>query len=118
MKIDLKNNEIIWFTENVKKRSHKPLSTSFKEIEILPDGRILIIEDYYDFYYHGKSNLYCLNRQMEIDWHLDYPIEEYKENSGYVGFTTNGEELYANTFNCIRVNFNGHGQILNRIFTK
>ena len=55
MKIDLKNNEIIWFTENVDKRSHKPLSTSFKEIEILTDGRILIIEDYSGFNYHGKS---------------------------------------------------------------
>jgi len=45
MKIDLENNIIIWFTENVDKHSHKPLSTSFKEIEVLSDGRILIIED-------------------------------------------------------------------------
>jgi len=118
MKIDLRNNEIVWFTANGETNLHKPLSTTFKEIEILNDGRLLIIEDYNDFNYQNKSNLYCLNRQLKIDWFLDFPVEEYKANSGYTGFAVNGEELYANTFNCVRVNFNKDGEIINFRFTK
>ncbi len=118
MKIDFKNNEIIWFEENVKKHSHKPLYTSFKEIEVLENGKILIIEDYTNFNLNGKSNLYCLNRLLEIEWHLEYPIEEYKDHSGYTIFTVNSEDLYANTFNCVRVKFNKAGVILDKIFTK
>lgn len=118
MKIDFKSNEIIWFSENLVKHAHKPLSTSFNEIEVLPDGRILVIEEYYQFSYGRKSNLYCLNRKLEIDWHLDYPCAEFQDNSGYTGFSVNGEDLYANTFNGVRVKFNIDGQILDRRFTK
>lgn len=118
MKIDLRNNEIVCFDKDGNKNFHKPLSTAFREIEVLEDGRILIIEDYTNFEYEDKSNLYCLNRKLKIDWHLDYPIEEYKSNSGYTGFTVNGEELYANTFNCIRAKFDLNGIILQTSFTK
>ena len=118
MKIDFTNKEIVWFDEDLKRFSHKPISTKFKEIEVLRDGRILIIEDYYEYHNDNYSNLYCLSRNLAIDWFLEYPNEEFRDNSGYVGFSVNGENLYANTFNCVRVKFDYNGKILDKIFTK
>jgi len=118
MKIDFKNNVIAWFDENVKLHAHKPLSTSFKEIEVMKDGKILILEDYYEFQFNGKSNLYCLSRKLELEWHLEYPYEENTERSGYTGLSIHGLDMYVNTFNCIRVKFDKDGKILDRKFVK
>jgi len=118
MKIDFKNNVLIWFDEDVKLHEHKPFSTEFKEIEILKNGNILVIEDYTGYSYLNKSNLYCLNRKLEVQWFLDYPYKEFRKNNGYTIFTVNGEILFANTFNCVRVKFDNEGNILDKIFTK
>jgi len=119
MRIDLKNDLIIGFNTTSKRIEHKPLSTNFKEIEILQDGRILIIEDYYNYKYKDYSNLYCLNRKMEIDWFLPFPHIGPNDNDHYVGFTTNGERLFANTWNGFRVEFDEHnGFIMNTVFIK
>ena len=102
MIIDLKHNEIKRY-ENGSKLSVVPLSTSFSEFEILPNGKILVIEDYYKFNYRKKSNLYCLNRNVEIDWFLPFQDDGPEEFDYYVGFTSQGEKIFANTWGCYRV---------------
>ncbi len=114
MKIDIRNNELSRLSEDQTRFSHKALSTSFKVIELLPDGRILVLEDYYQFEYIGKSNLYCLNRDLEIAWFLDFPYERVKDTSNYTSLTVKEEGLFANTFDCTRVKFATDGKILQR----
>jgi len=119
MIIDFRNNCIRYVTENFVQKEHKPLSTKFSEVEILPDGRILIVEDYYQFHFENKSNLYCLNRNLEIDWFLSFPNPDFDQNDMYVGFTSNGERIYANSWACFRVEIDTNtGKLKNVDFTK
>lgn len=118
MTIDFKNNEIYWCDKTFKKFTHRPISTSFKEIEVLKNGNILVLEEGFKYSNNNKSNLYCLNRNMELIWYLDTPNNNHWHLDLYVGFSTNGEELFANSFSCYRVQFSEHGQIINTWFTK
>jgi|GEM_PF-2588096 len=61
MTIDFKNNRIFHFDQDLNLTEHKPISTEFKEIEVLSNGRILIVENYHEYDNDGKSNLYCIN---------------------------------------------------------
>jgi len=119
MQIDIRHNQIIGFDRNNKRKVHKPLSTIFSEIELLSDGRIIVIEDYYKFKYKDYSNLYCLNRNIEIDWFLQFPDDGPDKFDYYVGFTSIVDKVYANTFGCFRVEIDLiNGKILNAEFTK
>ena len=119
MQIDLRHNVIIGFDRNNKRIELNPLSTTFSRIEFLKDGRILIIEDYYKFLYKGLSNLYCLNRNLEIDWFLPFPDDGPDEFDYYVGFTSEGDRIFANSWNCFRVEIDiVKGTVINTVFTK
>ncbi len=119
MTIGFKNNRIYHFDKDLTLVEHKPFSTIFKEIEVLPNGNILVIENYFDYENRGKSNLYCLNQEMEIEWFLPYPYENPNSMDNYVGFTTNGDRVYANSFNCYRVEIDTEKGIIKDIkFTK
>ena len=119
MTIDFKNISIYHFDSKNKKVEHKPISTEFKEIEVLPDGRILIVEDYYKYKNGDKSNLYCLNQNMEIEWFLPFVNKIHSDMDNYVGFTTNGDQVFANTFSCFRVEIDTkNGEIISSTFTK
>ena len=98
---------------------HKPISTEFKEIEVLSNGKILVVENYYEYENGDNSNLYCINQQMEIEWFLPYPYENHSSMDNYVGFTTNGDKVFANTFSCYRVEIDiEKGEIKDVKFTK
>ena len=119
MKISLKNDTITCVDENFTHKTHLPLSTSFKEIEVLKDGRILVCEDYYKFEYHGKSNIYCLNRTLDIDWFLERPNPALEPDDVYVGFNTKGEKVCANSWTCFWVEIDlENGTIKDIAFTK
>jgi len=114
MTIEIQNSLIYNYDKNKIKKEHKPLSTSFSQIEVLNDGRILILENYYKFKYEQKSNLYCLNQDIDIDWFL--PIQNADI---YVGFSTNGNQVFANTWNGFRVGIDVEtGKIISMQFTK
>ena len=118
MKIDFKDNSITYREQNAFQRQHKPLSTSFSEIEVLGDGRILVIEDYFKFDYQGKSNLYCLNKILEIDWFVPLPNPDVGDDI-YVGFTSIGERVFANTWTGFRAEVNIEtGEVKNVEFFK
>jgi hypothetical protein len=118
MKIDLRNNQILRF-ENGKLKTHKPLSTEFKEIEILLNGKILVIEGYYSFKYENHSNLYCLNRNLEIDWYLPFPDDGPNEFDYYVAFSSQDDKIFANSWGGFRVKIDTqNGTIIETIFTK
>jgi hypothetical protein len=85
---------------------------------VLADGRLLIIEDGNKYHFEGKSNLYCLNRDLIIDWFVNLPYPNDLDDV-YVGFTSHGENIFANTWSCYRVEVDiGNGQIKNVTFTK
>jgi len=101
------------------KMEHKPISTSFVEIEVLQDGRLLIIEDYSEYNNSNKSNLYCLNQNMKIEWFLPYINGNQSSMDNYVGFTSNGNRVFANTFSCFRVEIDANkGEIIGSTYTK
>ena len=112
MTIEIQNNLIYSYDKNRIKKEHKPFSTSFSQIEVLNDGRILILEDYYKFKYEQKSNLYCLNQDINIDWFVPTQIADV-----YVGFSTNENQVFANTWNGLRVEIDVEtGKIINKHF--
>jgi|GEM_PF-2750660 len=56
---------------------------------------------------------------MEIEWFLPYPNKNPDSMDNYVGFTTNGDKVFANTFSCYRVEIDTlKGQIKDTKFTK
>jgi len=117
MKISFKDNTITCVDECDNYKKHLPLFTSFTEIDILKDGRLLICEDYYHFESKEKSNLYCLNRSLGIDWFL--PLPNLGFDDWYVGFTTHGENVFANSWNGFRVEVDIEtGTLKDVIFTK
>ena len=119
MTIDIKNNRIYHFDEEANLIEHRPFSTGFKEIEVLANGDLLIIEDDHNYAHVGRSNLYCLGQQMHIKWFLRYPHMDPNPMDAYVGFTTHGAKIYANTFSCYRVEIDTvEGEILSVTFTK
>jgi len=119
MQIDIRHNQIIGFDDNNKRKVHKPLSTSFSEIQLLNDGRILVIEDYYKFKYKDYSNLYCLNNCVDIDWFLPFPDDGPEEFDYYVGFSVEKDRIFANSWSCFRVEIDVEkGTIVNTVFTK
>jgi hypothetical protein len=119
MTIDFKNNRIYHFDKDLNLTEHKPISTEFKEIEVLANGKILVVENYYEYENGDNSNLYCINQQMEIEWFLPFPYENHNSMDNYVGFTTNGDRVFANTFSCYRVEIDTEkGSIKNIQFTK
>lgn len=114
MTIEIQNNLIYNFDKNRIKKEHKPLSTNFSQIEVLNDGRVLILEDYYKFKYEQKSNLYCLSQDIFIDWFLPTQNADI-----YVGFSTIGNQVFANTWNGLRVEIDVEtGKIISTLFTK
>jgi len=119
MTIDFKNNRIYHFDKDLSLIEHKPISTEFKEIEVLSNGKILVVENHYEYENGDNSNLYCINQKMEIEWFLPYPYENHNSMDNYVGFTTNGDNVFANTFSCYRVEIDiEKGEIKNVQFTK
>jgi len=119
MTIDFKNNRIYHFDREIKCKEHKPISSEFREIEVLSDGRILIVEDYFKYKNGDKSNLYCLNQNMEVEWFLPFANTNHSSMDNYVGFTTNGNRIFANTFSCYRVEIDTKkGAIISSTFTK
>lgn len=118
MTIDIKNNLVFHFNENLIKKEHKAISTSFSQIEVLKDGRILILENYYKYENGQNSNLYCLNQNLEIVWFLPTGINEDGVDV-YVGFSTKGNQIFTNTWNGFRVEIDVEtGIIINKQFTK
>ena len=118
MIIDIKNNLIYNVDEFRNRKEHKAISTNFSQIEVLKDGRILVLENYYEYENGQKSNLYCLNQNIEIEWFLPTGINEDGVDN-YVGFSTNGNQFFANTWNCFRVEIDiESGEIINKQFTK
>jgi hypothetical protein len=118
MKIDLLKNEISLVNEFGNNKKHLPLSTKFNEIEILTDGRLLVCEDYFGFNHSSKSNLYCLNKNLDIEWFLPMP-DLSSENDLYVGFTSWGDRIFANSWDCYRVEVDINSGILKSVeFTK
>ena len=117
MIINLQENRIYTYDDR-KLKEHKAISTNFSHFEILPNGKILIIENYYNYHNGENSNLYCLNQNIEIE----YFVPTTKSEDGldlYVGFTTNGKNIFANTWNCFRVEIDSiNGKIISREFTK
>jgi len=119
MTIDLKNNRIYHLDKEMKLKEHKPISTEFSKIEVLSDGKLLIVEDYFKYENGEKSNLYCLNQDIEIEWFLPYLNINQSDMDNYVGFTTIGDRIFANTFSCYRVEIDTKkGEIISSTFTK
>lgn len=118
MTIDFRNNRIYHFDENLRLKEQKPFSTNFSHIEVLENGKVLIIENYYKYENGDKSNLYCLNQNIEVEWFL--PTSKNVDGiDPYVGFTTNGSRVFANSWNGFRVEINtGTGEIISKVFTK
>ena len=118
MKIDLVNNVICLVDEFGISKKLSPLSTRFKDVEILIDGRLLVCEDYFEFSYQDKSNLYCLNRALDIEWFLPMPSLS-SENDLYVGFTSWGDNVFANSWDCYRVEVDVNSGLIKSVqFTK
>jgi hypothetical protein len=118
MTIDIRNNRIYHFDEKINKKEHRPFSTNFSQIEVLNDGRILVLENYYKYENGQKSNLYCLNQKIEIEWFLPTGFNEDGVDV-YVGFSTNGNQIFSNSWNGFRVEIEVEsGKIINKKFTK
>ena len=118
MIIDFSDNSISYVTEAINLKKHTPLSTSFSKIEVLKDGRLLIMENYYKYQFEDKSNLYCLNRELEIEWFLPIPAT-YDSKDVYAGFTSHGDRIFANTYTGFRLEINiSDGGIINTEFVK
>ena len=118
MTIELKNNRIYHYDENRNLKEHFAFSTKFSHFEILKNGKILVMENYYEYENGENSNLYCINQNIEIEW-----FAESKRNQEgidvYVGFTTHGNKVYANTWSCFRHEIDiDSGKILSNEFTK
>ncbi len=119
MTIDFRNNRIYHFDENRKLKEHKPFSSSFSHMEILPNGKLLIIEDYFKYENGDISNLYCLNQDFKVEWVLPYVGKNENGLDNYVGFTTNGNRVFADTYSGFRIEIETtFGTIINVIFTK
>lgn len=120
MTIDLQRNKIYHLDENRKLKGHEAFSTSFSNFEVLQNGKVLVMENYYNYDNGNKSNLYCLNQDIEIEWFAQ--IREKSDKNGidyYVGFTTNGNKVFANTWDCFRLEIDlENGKILSSQFTK
>ena len=118
MTIDIQNNSIYKVDIEGNRKEHKAISTNFAQIEVLKDGRILVMEDYHQYTNDQKSNLYCLNQEIEIEWFLPTGISEEGVDV-YVGFSTTENQVFANTWNCFRVEINIETrEIISKQFTK
>ena len=118
MTIELRFNRIYHYDEKKKLKEHFAFSTDFAQFEILNDGRILVMENYYKYENGENSNLYCINQDIEIEWFAEIRKNEDGLDK-YVGFTTNGNKVYANTWDCFRHEIDTqNGKILSRVFTK
>ena len=100
MNINLKDNTITGFDRNLKRKQLLPLSTRFDQVEVLDNGFILVYEYYYKFDLKGRSNIYCLNRFLDIVWFLPLPNADLQSDDVYVGFNTHGDgnKVCANTW--------------------
>jgi hypothetical protein len=118
MTVTLKENRIYHFNENLKIKEHFAFSTKFACFEILNDGRLLVMEDYYNYKNEEKSNLYCINQQIEIEWFAEtFTIENRLDQ--FTGFSIHGKSIFANTWNCFRHEIDiRNGKILSSLFTK
>jgi hypothetical protein len=118
MTVELKNNRIYHYDENRKLKEHFAFSTDFSQFEVLKDGRILIMEKYYKYENGNNSNLYCVNQDLEIEWFAEIGKSE-EGLDVYVGISTNGNKVYANTWNCFRNEIDIEtGKIKSSVFTK
>ena len=118
MTIELRFNRIYHYDENRNLKEHIAFSTNFSHFEVLKDGRILVMENYYKYENGENSNLYCVNQNVEIEWFAEIGKNEDGLDA-YVGFTTNGSKVYANTWNYFRHEIDIEtGKILSSVFTK
>ena len=118
MKIDFRNCKISCFSDKTGYKEHVPLFTTFTYIEVLDNGRILVCEDYHNLIDNGITNLYCLNRSLEIDWYLPLPFKS-SEVDFYVGFTSYDNNVFANTWSCHRVGVDVDAGLITSVeFTK
>ena len=118
MTIELRNNRIYHYDETQKLREHFAFSTNFAQFEVLNDGRILVMENYYQYENEERSNLYCINQNIEIEWFAQIGKNEDGIDS-YVGFSAKGNRVYANTWNCFRIELDiNTGFIVSSVFTK
>ena len=118
MTIDLIRKRIYHIDENRNLKEHFAFCTNFSHFEILNDGRVLVMENYYGYENLGNSNLYCINQNLEIEWFVQ-PEKKGERIDQFVGFTTKGNKIYANTWDCFRMELNiENGTIVNKEFTK
>ncbi len=60
-----------------------------------------------------------MNQDLKIEWFLPTPNQTQNSLDLYVGFSTNGDKIFANSFNCYRVQIDiEKGQIISTKFTK
>ena len=119
MKIDLEKLSISTFDSQYIEKKHLPLSTSFKEIEILFDGSVLIREDYYNYDYYGNSNIYRIDRNLNIKWFLETPNATLSKKDRYVSLKAVGNKFFAHSWDGYKVEFDfTTGEIQNKWFTK
>lgn len=120
MTIDLHNNRIYHYDENRNLKGHTAFSTSFSNFEVLENGKVLVMENYFNYDNGDKSNLYCINQDIEIEWFAEIRKENEKKGIDYyVGFTTSGNKVFANTWDCFRLEIDlENGKILSTKFTK
>lgn len=118
MTVELKNSRIYHYDENKNLKEHLAFSTKFSHFEVLKNDKILVIEDYYKYENGENSNLYCVNQNLEIEWFAE--IGKFVDGLDvYVGFTTNGNKVFANTWNCFRHEIDIEtGKILSSEFAK
>lgn len=117
MIIEITFNKLYSFDEKGVRKEHRPISTKFNHFQILNNGYILVIEEQFNYFNDGKSNLYCLNKNLEIQWFLPFRLKNC--NDFYVGFSPDSEKVFANTWDCFRVEIDAeNGEILNTEFTK
>jgi outer membrane protein assembly factor BamB len=118
MTIDLYRNRIYHYDENENLKQHFGFSTKFSHFEVLKSGKLLVIENYFEYKNGTNSNLYCLNDNFKIEWFAEIG-ENQAELDKYVGLSIVGEKIFANTWNGFRIELDiKNGKILDRIFTK
>jgi hypothetical protein len=119
MKIDIYNNSIYNVDENGNRKEHKAISTKFSQIEILKDGRILVLENYYQYKNGENSNLYFLNENLEIEWFVPTTGITDQGVDHYTGFLIKDNKVFGNTWACFRVETDiENRKIIDMVFTR
>ena len=93
----------------------KPISTSIHQIKELPNGSIIILENYYKFI--GESNLYCIDKKsQQVIWFAELPMpDDIYSNK----FSINNYEITIASWKGITVKIDSNtGKITDKILSK